>query len=406
MGPRHEVRDRAAGPSRPTSESTEPVLEPGTVCHTFGYPEPEIFGFLYVHPDRLASVGIFVPSWFHDPCAHRLPLSAALHPASRLWRYLEDGTLRSWGAKSLQESGRRGEPFLAGDGFARIGEGSGTTNVLTGSGVDEAWTTGVQLGEAVSSCCARASPSPRKSGRHLRHPPPRQLGGTRRARSRKRPRRLPPGRRPRPDRHGPGRPHARTPLAQRQRAARLARADSPRLARPTRSPRSQPPPSSPCRTAARSTTPCSTARGWPAIPFDGHLLVTHQDALLMGGKVQAPPGFADHVAFRDPDCLRRVRDKTCIAMCSGQAITLGADGAAGLRPREMRPLRRLPLELQPLPRRRAQQHRIPRRRRRPALRGELTARAARDERLAPGASSGWRLTVGPTCKPSTNMSRS
>ena len=42
-----------------------------------------------------------------------------------------------------------GEPFLAGDGFARIGEGSGSTNMLTGSGVDEAWTTGVQLGEAV-----------------------------------------------------------------------------------------------------------------------------------------------------------------------------------------------------------------------------------------------------------------
>ena len=70
-----------------------------------------------------------------------------LHPY--LWRYLQGGRLRSWGAKSLQESGRRGEPFLAGDGYARIGEGSGSTNVLTGSGVDEAWTTGAQLAEAV-----------------------------------------------------------------------------------------------------------------------------------------------------------------------------------------------------------------------------------------------------------------
>ena len=33
--------------------------------------------------------------------------------------------------------------------IARIGEGSGSTNVLTGSGVDEAWTTGVLLAEAV-----------------------------------------------------------------------------------------------------------------------------------------------------------------------------------------------------------------------------------------------------------------
>ena len=41
-----------------------------------------------------------------------------------------------------------GEPKLVGDGYARIGEGSGSTNVLTGSGVDEAWTTGVQLAEA------------------------------------------------------------------------------------------------------------------------------------------------------------------------------------------------------------------------------------------------------------------
>ena len=57
--------------------------------------------------------------------------------------------MRSWGAKSLNESGRKGEPFLAGDGFARIGEGSGTTNVLTGSGFDEAWTSGVLLGASV-----------------------------------------------------------------------------------------------------------------------------------------------------------------------------------------------------------------------------------------------------------------
>ena len=58
-------------------------LEPGTVLHTFGYPEPEIFGFLYVHPGRIASLGIFVPSWFDNPVAHRLPLPAALDDASR-----------------------------------------------------------------------------------------------------------------------------------------------------------------------------------------------------------------------------------------------------------------------------------------------------------------------------------
>jgi electron-transferring-flavoprotein dehydrogenase len=70
-----------------------------------------------------------------------------------------------------------------------------------------------------------------------------------------------------------------------------------------------------------------SARGWPEIPFDGRVLVTHQDALLMGGKVQAMPGFADHVVFLDRQRCIACEEKTCVAMCSGQAITLGADGA-------------------------------------------------------------------------------
>ena len=66
--------------------------------------------------------------------------------------------------------------------------------------------------------------------------------------------------------------------------------------------------------------------GWPAIPYDGQLLVSHQDALLMGGKVQAPAGFADHVRFVYPDFCERCAAKLCIEMCSGQAITPGPDG--------------------------------------------------------------------------------
>ena len=68
-----------------------------------------------------------------------------------------------------------------------------------------------------------------------------------------------------------------------------------------------------------------SARGWPEIEFDGKLLISHQDALLMGGKVQAMPGFADHVVFRDAGLCIECDDKTCIAMCSGQALTLGAE---------------------------------------------------------------------------------
>ena len=131
------------------------TLEEGTVLHTIGYPEPEIFGFLYVHPGRVASVGIFVPSWLDSPVrtGYRYLQHFITHPA--LWQHLKGGRLRSWGAKSLLESGRRGEPYLAGDGYARIGEGSGSTNVLTGSGVDEAWTDRQATGRGGARAVAR-----------------------------------------------------------------------------------------------------------------------------------------------------------------------------------------------------------------------------------------------------------
>ena len=69
------------------------------------------------------------------------------------------------------------------------------------------------------------------------------------------------------------------------------------------------------------------ACGWPAIPFDGKLLITHQDALLVGGKVQAPAGYADHVVFLQPEVCKFCGSKTCIEICSGQAITPGEEGA-------------------------------------------------------------------------------
>ena len=161
----HHARDWAVGMKFVVDLPDDTALKPGTVLHTFGYPEPEIFGFFYVHPDRVASLGIFVPSWFDSPMrtAYRYLQHWMLHPY--LWRYLKGGKLRSWGAKTLGESGRRGEPHLVGDGYARIGEGSGSTNVLTGSGVDEAWATGTQLAESVLELLKAKKPFTRQTSR-------------------------------------------------------------------------------------------------------------------------------------------------------------------------------------------------------------------------------------------------
>jgi electron-transferring-flavoprotein dehydrogenase len=307
-------------------DSDAEQLVPGTVWHTFGYPEPEIFGFLYVHPGRLVSVGIFVPSWMSNPSrtVYRYLQHYIQHPA--LWRVLKNGTLRSWGAKSLEESGRRTEPALTGDGFARIGEGSGSTNMLTGSGVDEAWTTGVQLGEAVLELLREGKPFTQENLAASYESRRRASWVERGARE---------AENARDGFHDGivtglfgmalagltgGRIYLEsdTPTAQRQiRPFAAGSAESRQLEQAAKLASAE----------GRSLHDALlTVRGWPEIPYDGRLLVTQQDALLIGGKVQAMPGFADHVRFRNLKLCADCNEKTCVAMCSGQAITEGGDG--------------------------------------------------------------------------------
>jgi electron-transferring-flavoprotein dehydrogenase len=320
----HHRREWALGMKFVIELPEDTKLEAGTVWHSFGYPEPEIFGFLYVHPERLVSVGIFIPSWLSDPSrtAYRYLQHYIQHPA--LWPYLKDGTLRSWGAKSLEESGLHGEPFLTGDGFARIGEGSGSTNMLTNSGVDEAWATGSQLGEAViellraqktftqenlaatyekrrrASWVERGAQEAQNSRNGFQNGLVKGMIGMALAGLTK----------------GKFSLHTKVRPAHQQIAPSAAGVSPERVAELAQ--------------AAAGGRPLHDAllseRGWPEIAFDGKLLVTQQDALLMGGKVQAMAGFADHVRFRDTALCTVCLNKTCVAMCSGQAITHGPDG--------------------------------------------------------------------------------
>lgn len=321
-----KCRDWALGMKMVIELPQDSTLEPGTVWHTFGFPEPEIFGFLYVHPERLASVGIFVPSWLGDPqrTAYRYLQHYMQHPA--LWKHLKGGTLRSWGAKSLNESGKHCEPILTGDGFARIGEGSGSTNALTNSGVDEAWTTGVQLGEAVLELLRAGLPFTQQNLTATYEKLRRASWVERGARQAL---------------------HARdgfhSGLIRGFMGMALAGLTGGHISLKERIPTASEQIHSSAnlrseglklkdavKAALADGRPLHdailTARGWPQIPFDGRLLVTQQDALLMGGKVQAVPGFADHVRFLDKTLCIACEDKTCVAMCSGQAIALGADG--------------------------------------------------------------------------------
>ena len=325
----HHTRDWAVGMKFVVDLPADTTLKPGTVLHTFGYPEPEIFGFLYVHPDRVASLGIFVPSWFDSPArtAYRYLQHWMLHPY--LWRYLKGGKLRSWGAKTLGESGQHGEPHLTGDGYARIGEGSGTTNVLTGSGVDEAWATGTQLAEAVIELLKAKKPFTRQNLDET-YVKRRRASWVEAE-----------GRVAEKSRDGfqkgvatgmigmalagltngkfslgsaPVQPWKRIPTVEDYFAGKISRDEIAKL-------RTE------CKTKNVSLHGALMDKaGWPAIPFDGQLLVSHQDALLMGGKVQAPGGYADHVVFQRPELCEKCGARICIEACSGQAITPGENG--------------------------------------------------------------------------------
>ncbi len=325
----HHMRDWAVGMKFVVDLPEDTPLKPGTVLHTFGFPEPEIFGFFYVHPDRVASLGIFVPSWFDSPMrtAYRQLQHWMLHPY--LWRYLKGGKLRSWGAKTLGESGRHGEPHLVGDGYARVGEGSGSTNMLTGSGVDEAWATGAQLAEAVLELLKAKKPFTKqnldesyvkrrraswvekeaivaeKSRDGFQKGVVRGMIGMALAG-------LTNGKLTLAGEPVP--PWKRIPSIEEYYRGRISPEDIAKL-------------QAECQARNSSLHGALMEKaGWPAIPYDGQLLMSHQDALLMGGKVQAPAGYADHVEFLNPEVCEKCGAKICIEACSGQAITLGAAG--------------------------------------------------------------------------------
>ena len=312
-------------------------LEPGTVIHTFGYPDPEIFGFLYVYPNYVASLGIFVPSWLKNPMrtGYRYLQHWMQHPA--LWKHLQGATLKSWGGKSLQEAGKRGEPFIVGDGFARIGEGSGSTNMLKGSGVDEAWTTGVQLAEGVieilkagktfskenleeaylkrrrSSWVEKDGQIAEKARDAFQHSFELGFMGMGISGFTNGKINIPSGLKP---------VYEHVPSLESYYQGRVS-AEKIEEARKEAN-----------ATNTSMHDALMDAAGWPKIQYDGKLLISHQDALLLGGKVQAAEGYADHVIFLDGKKCQECRRKVCIEMCSGQAITAKSDGAVPLFDRE------------------------------------------------------------------------
>jgi electron-transferring-flavoprotein dehydrogenase len=200
--------------------------------------------------------------------------------------------------------------------------------VLTGSGVDEAWTTGAQLAEGVAELLASGRPFTRENLADEYEKRRRASWVEQEGRVAERARdgfqqgvirgligmavagatggRVSVGVEAAP-------PHTRIRSLEKFFARKLTRAEIKTI-------RSQ------CGNSATLHDRLMDACGWPPIVHDARLLVTHQDALLMGGKVQAPAGYADHVQFIDPYRCRSCGARVCVEVCSGQAITPGENG--------------------------------------------------------------------------------
>jgi len=329
MPEEHHKREWAVGMKMVIDLPSDNSLKPGTVIHTFGFPEPEIFGFMYVYPGNVTSLGIFVPSFFESPVrtSYRYLQYWMKHP--KIWSMISGGSIRSWGAKSLDESGKHGEPYLVGDGYARIGENSGTTNVLAGSGVDEAWTSGVLLAESVIELWRAGAEMTKENLEKAYVERRRKSWLESEARVAENSRNgfdygfIPgfigmglsgmtngilnmPGRFRRPyERVGNIEEYYRGKIL--GETIRKIRAESE-------------------REGAALNGAILNNSGWPEIEYDGKLLVSHQDALLLGGKVQAAEGYSDHVIFPYPEICKSCRAKLCIEICSAQAIMPGEEG--------------------------------------------------------------------------------
>lgn len=245
--------------------------------------------------------------------------------------------MRSWGAKSIQESAKVGEPYLVGNGYARIGEGAGTTNILTNSGVDEAWASGVQLAEGVIELLKADAPFNKANLESTFLKKRLESSWEREAKASAKARvgfqrgfvsgmigmaltGLSGGR---INLSGQvRRTHERVVSLQQFFKGRINADELSRIK----------------AECAASQQPLHDkimdCCGWPAVPLDGKLLVSHQDALLLGGKVQATAGYGDHVTFVDRGLCRDCDNRVCIELCSGQAIMPGEDGGAPVFDRE------------------------------------------------------------------------
>ena len=80
--------------------------------------------------------------------------------------------------------------------------------------------------------------------------------------------------------------------------------------------------------------PVMDAFGWPADTAGRTTPHLPAGRPPPGGKVQAAPGYADHVVVTDPALCEKCSPQLCVEICSGQALAYREGGGAPLFERE------------------------------------------------------------------------
>lgn len=142
-------------------EFPQPVVPPGTVLHTIGWPlDQKIYGgsFLYAFSSNQLAVGLVVgldySNPYLDPFAEMQRWKT--HPAIR--PYFAQGRRISYGARTLVEGGWQALPQLAFPGGLLIGDAAGFLNVPKIKGIHTAMKSGMLAAESVFAELKTSSP--------------------------------------------------------------------------------------------------------------------------------------------------------------------------------------------------------------------------------------------------------
>jgi electron-transferring-flavoprotein dehydrogenase len=141
-------------------ETKEPL---DAVIHTLGWPVPrDAFGgsFMYPLEPNLVSLGLVVGLDYRQTTldVHELLQGMKLHPLFR--RYLQDGELVEWGAKTIPEGGFYSLPERRyGDGVLLVGDGAGFVDVPSLKGIHYAMQSGIFAARTIFEALKRGDVS-------------------------------------------------------------------------------------------------------------------------------------------------------------------------------------------------------------------------------------------------------